>query len=251
MSSWKRLEDELNAWATQGHSATLWWRDDDAISATPPLTQLLRLSQTFNVPVSLAVIPRGADGSLVKVMNGHPQAAVLQHGWAHVNHAPPTSRKAEFGPHRPLAEMLNDLRKGWETLRDFVRRLPVFVAPWNRMDSELVPALPQAGLRAVSTLGPRTKTGSVAGVKRVNVHVDIIDWKTGPRFAGEDAVLTRLTEHLQQRRLGTVDADEPTGIMTHHQDHDAHCWAFMEKLLARTRSRPEANWLDGEAVFFP
>lgn len=249
MSAWQRLERELAAWADQGRPATLWWRDDDAVSATPALRRLLSLSGDHGVPVSLALIPRDADASLADALAGHPTAAALQHGWAHANHAPPTRRKAEFGPHRPLAEMLADAQQGWQAMTAFAGRLPVLVAPWNRLDAALIPRLPEAGLRGVSTLGPRPAAEPSAGVRQVNVHVDLIDWADGRRFVGEDRVLDGLARHLGQRRAGAVDADEPTGLMTHHLVHTADGWRFLDRLFAWTGARDCVRWLAGEAVF--
>ncbi len=250
MSAWQRLGRELDAWADQGRPATFWWRDDDAVGLTPALHRLLRLSRDYAVPVSLAVIPRDADTSLAGALSAYPGAAALQHGWAHANHAPPTNRKAEFGPHRPLAEMLAELRRGWRALAAFARRLPVLVAPWNRLDTALIRRLPEAGLRGVSTLGARAAAEPAPGVRQANVHVDLVDWADGRCFVGDERAIEGLVRHLGQRRAAAVDADEPTGLMTHHLVHADDCWGFLERLFAWTHPRAGVRWLDGEAVFF-
>jgi hypothetical protein len=33
---------------------------------------------------------------------------------------------------------------------------------------------------------------------------------------------------------GRADPDEPTGLLIHHQRHDAECWNFLDQLLSRT-----------------
>ena len=43
---WQDLRDELDRWAEAGRTATLWWRDDDAVMPGPLLDRLAeRLSE--------------------------------------------------------------------------------------------------------------------------------------------------------------------------------------------------------------
>ena len=44
MGEWSDLEAELEAWRCRGRRATFWWRDDDAVEATPALERLLGLA---------------------------------------------------------------------------------------------------------------------------------------------------------------------------------------------------------------
>ena len=37
--------------------------------------------------------------------------------------------------------------------------------------------------------------------------------------------------------------------MTHHLDHDAECWDFIEGFVARTSAHGATHWLSAEAVF--
>ena len=155
MAGWDDLAQELDAWRDAGRTATFWWRDDDATRVTPELERLLAIGAETGTPVALAVIPRDINGDLRGRLAGHELASVLQHGWSHENHAPSDARQEEHGPHRPLEVMLDELAEGWRRIREFERGLPVMVAPWNRVDASLVPALSGIGLAAVSTLGPR------------------------------------------------------------------------------------------------
>lgn len=251
MNGWDALRSELDAWHREGRSATLWWRDDDATRATSELATLLALSRDHRTAVALAVIPRDAEPSLGEAVADHPQTALLQHGWGHQNHAEGDDRQDEYGPQRPLDVRVAEIGEGWRRISELPRALPVFVAPWNRMDDSLLPHLPRAGIAAVSTLGPRTAAEPAPGVRRTNVHVDIIDWQGSGGFMGDDAALAQFVGHLAARRHGDVDGNEPTGLMTHHLFHDPGCWRFIADLLAATASHPAARWLYAREAFWP
>ena len=250
MASWTELDEELRRWAGSGRRATLWWRDDDAGSATPALARLLALSRDHGAPLCLAVIPQQADETLMEAIDGHA-CAVLQHGLAHENRAPEGEKKSEFGPHRPEYEMLADVAIGFEGLRGRFggRHLPVFVPPWNRIAATLLPLLPLARIAALSTYRPRDSGEPAPGLRQVNCHADPIAWHDGRRFLGEEAAVGQIVEHLSRRRQGLCDADEPTGILTHHRIHDEGMWAFLEQLFRQTGQSDSAHWLTGQQVF--
>lgn len=248
---WTDLMAELDGWRQVGRQATLWWRDDDATRASQPLDRLLGLAAEAGVPIALAVIPRDAEDSLADTLGSRDGIAVLQHGFAHANHAPGDDRQEEYGTHRPREVMLGELAEGWRRLERFPGRLPVMVAPWNRMDDALIAHLPAAGLAAVSTLGPRAAAVAAPGVRRTNVHVDIVDWQGGGGFMGDGPVLAQVVRHLAARRSGTCDTDEPTGLMTHHLFHDEGCWDFVGRFLAATTAHPAVRWVDTRTAFWP
>lgn len=250
MNGWTRLREELDAWGAAGRTATFWWRDDDATQATMALHRLMDLSGQFDAPVALAVIPRDINGSLPELIGAHARVSVLQHGWGHANHAPDGDRQEEYGPHRPREEMVAELAEGWQRTRTLPRALPVLVAPWNRMDEDLIPCLPEAGLGGVSTLGPRRSPRPAGGVRQTNVHVDIMDWHGSGGFVGADGAIDQVLQHLTMRRRGEVDETEPTGLMTHHLFHDEGCWQFTAAFLACIRDHPAARWLHGREVFW-
>ena len=88
-------------------------------------------------------------------------------------------------------------------------------------------------------------------MRQTNVHVDIIDWQGTRGFVGSVAALEQVVRHLRRRRTGEVDADEPTGLMTHHGFHDEGCWRFIDEFLRRTRAHPVVRWLDAKDAFWP
>src|SRR5690242_11095944 len=85
-AGWPDLADELDRWGEAGREARFWWRDDDAVEATPQLDALLRLSG--DVPLALAVIPAFVEHSLAEALQTRPNVTVLQHGWSHANRQP-------------------------------------------------------------------------------------------------------------------------------------------------------------------
>ena len=255
MSGWDDLKRELDNWgagASLGRPfATLWWRDDDATETSPALDRLLGLGRGYQVPLTLAVVPARADVSLADVIARHPSVVPVQHGYAHLNHAKDGSKNGELGPARSTAENSQDITAGAKRMRALFREasLPVLVPPWNRIDPALLRHLPDLGLRGLSAFGPRTAAEPVPGLVQVNSHVDIIDWRGNRGFVGDTKALRRMIEHLEARRRGAVDADEPSGLLTHHRVHDAGCWEFLERLFAVSSTHPAARWLAAQEVF--
>lgn len=248
---WTLLSAELQAWREWGRTPTLWWRDDDAQRWTPELERLCLLSRRFTVPLSLAVIPAGAEPSLLPLFAATPQLLALQHGYQHCNHARADQRKCELGDNRPLAKILAELQHGGDQLRQLLgeRFVAVLVPPWNRLSSDLSEQLAAIGCIGLSTLGPRAQP-SEHGLRVNNVHIDLINWRQGGRFAGETAVLAQLVKHLKQRRLGEVATDEASGLMTHHLVHDADCWQFCQRLFEFMAEHP-VRWLSARQCFDP
>ncbi len=246
MSPWQRLSLELDAWQALGRVATLWWRDDDAVTATPALERLLGLQRDRGVPLALAAIPARAQGALARELERYPRIAVLQHGYAHKNHAGEGERAIELGGQRRRDRVVAELAKGWCTLTTLFpgRLLPVMVPPWNRVSPELFPDLRALGFRALSCFSARPRREAVAGLVHTNCHADLIDWRRGRRFCGEDRMLDRICTHLEARRSGCADDREATGILSHHLVHDEDCWRFLDTLLEHCNRHPGARWLE-------
>ena len=240
-----RLDDELAHWADVGRVATLWWRDDDAVAMTPALAPLLELARAHEVPVALAVVPALLDGSLVAAVAATPHCSIVQHGYAHRNHAPAGAKSQELGAERPLDIVLAELAAGRDLLRTAcgARFEPVLVPPWNRIDPHVVAELQGRGFVGLSTFGPRTRRDAAPGLVCCNAHADPIAWRDDRRFVGAVRALDAVLEHLARRRQGAVDPDEPTGLLTHHQVFDAEAWRFVGELLVRTRRHPAARWM--------
>lgn len=248
MAGWDDLRCELDAWGQMGGTATFWWRDDDAVAGSPALDRLLALAD--GAPLGLAVIPAHAEPSLAAALARDPEVAVLQHGWAHANHAPAGAKKAELGADRDAAVAVAELTDGCALLRRLFgdRFIPVLVPPWNRVAASVIDALAAAGFLGASTQGPRPSGAAAAGLRWANVHADIMDWEAGG-FIGTPRALGRILAHLTARRAGAGEADEPTGIMSHHLVHGPAAETFLERLLGELRSHPAARLLSPAEAF--
>lgn len=250
MSSWALLDRELDAWREGGRQATLWCRDDDASHDSPALQRLFAIASAHEVPVALATIPATLAEDLVDAVAPVQTVTVVQHGFAHSNHAPPGDRSCELGAHRGVEATMADLADGRARLaRAFDTRFhPLLVPPWNRIDPRVIARLPAAGYVALSTFGPRPAPWAAPGVIQCNTHVDLIAWRQDRAFIGVDRAIERTVAHLRARREGPVDSAEPTGILTHHLDFDDAAWTFLAELMARTTAHGAARWLDVPAV---
>lgn len=246
---WDLLRQELAAWQDLGRVVPMWWRDDDASTASAELRRLLALSAHCDVPLALAMIPTGAEAIALDGMPAH--LSVLQHGVDHVNRGAASQKKTEFPESEPVPAMLERLLAGRRTLwRLFgARALPVLAPPWNRFPSVRVGALADAGFLGLSTYTARRSPRPAPGLCQVNTHVDIIDWHRGRVFVGEGEALALACAVLRARRSGQADAEEPLGWLTHHAVHDEAAWAFMTRLFETTRGHAAVCWMGGQQVF--
>ena len=248
MDAWQTLNAELDAWAACGEIADLWWRDDDAVAAGPKLDQLLSVTETTGL--LLAVIPARAEEELAVAVKAAPHVKVAQHGYAHINHAEKGQGQGawELGLHRGEPVVLDELDRGRQRLEALFddNFIPVIVPPWNRIDPALLAPIAARGYRGVSGFGPRDGTGyshhQSSHFTVVNSHCDLIRWKTGAKFKGAPKTMSQLVEHLQARRMGTVDASEPTGYLTHHIDMDREGWDFSQQLVETINEHQAARW---------
>jgi hypothetical protein len=220
------LAAELKAWAAAGLTPRLWWRDDDAVDVTPALKQLTHLTGDNGIAVLLAVIPAHATDALANHVALFRHLEPCVHGWAHENHEPAGTKRAELGAARPLQDVVADIARGVERLEVLfgAHLRHALVPPWNRMRDDLVPHLAQTGIRAFSTfthelLAPRCQA---------NTHVDVMDWstRTGKPV---DMVLAELATALAVSRNG---GGYEIGVVTHHLVHDGTAWQACKALAA-------------------
>jgi|FEC22Drversion2_1045045.scaffolds.fasta_scaffold00400_3 peptidoglycan/xylan/chitin deacetylase (PgdA/CDA1 family) len=246
MTTWRDLQDEAARWAEAGRAADLWWRDDDAANAGPSLDRLLAIHRDTGVPLALAVVPAKATAALAERLAREPGVDLLQHGYAHVNHAAALEKKIELGLQRPAMLVLGELGTGRMALeRLFGKRpLTVLVPPWNRIAPALVPTLPEIGFTGLSTFGLRQRSHPVKGLLAVNTHVDLIDWKN-QRFVGEAVALGALVSALSRART----SGEPIGMLSHHLAMDAEAWDFLRSMWQRATKLPGLRLCPAHGLF--
>jgi hypothetical protein len=248
VSGWQALDDELARWRDAGRKVELWWRDDDAADTGAALDRLLELQRQTAVPLALAVVPARATQALAERLVTAPAVDVLQHGYAHANHALPPDKKSELGPHRPAMLVLGELGTGRMALERLfaTRALPVLVPPWNRIAPGLVPALPEIGFAGLSTFAARRRAEPVKGLRQINTHVDLIDWKDRHKFVGQDATLAALVEALRQSRSAT---GEPVGLLSHHLAMDEGAWDFLRSFWGKAIKLPGVKLCSARDLF--
>ncbi|WP_170604530.1 polysaccharide deacetylase family protein [Ruegeria arenilitoris] len=247
---WTPLRNELRHWQADDLEFPLWWRDDDAISVTDQLKTLTAISESLELPVHLAVIPQEARTSLVDFCADSPFLIPVVHGWAHQNHAPDVEKKSEFRLHRPMAEMVAEIKNGKNKLGNLFgdRLCPMFVPPWNRIAAETVQQLPILGFRFLSTATPRETRFIAPGLEQINTHIDPIDWHGTRSLIEPDIIVGDVVSLLRDRREGLADNSEPLGVLTHHLVHDQAVWAFTRELIVRLLEGPATVWADLETL---
>ncbi len=240
MTRWLPLFSEFVRWRAAGLTASLWLRDDDAIEPTPQLDRLMALTAEFTVPVGLAIIPKRSGPALARHLDRVPHIHPLVHGWSHENHAPPSQKKQELGPHRPRADVLNDLAAGLARLGDFYgkRLIPILVPPWNRIDEALLPDLPALGFTGLSAFGHLLV--SHENLRVANTHVDIVDSHAGNACRDEGVLAASLASELA---LARAAGGKPVGILSHHLVSDDYAFRFLHDLFVVTRQSKIVRWL--------
>lgn len=257
---WGQLQAEIKAWRGSGHRARFWVRDDDAITYTPELAQLLELCSEEQIPIALAVIPERAAQDLKDAITNRSGVTVLQHGFDHKNRGGPRD-KSEFPDTRPYEEAMTSVRAGWKRLVDRFgdQALPVFVPPWGTCSLAVRRRLPETGLSGFSPspVGPfrpnelcrRGSTQSSVGLSLVGTHLAVnraVATDKSPLPIGRH--LTFLASLVNAIRSDDSDPEEPIGIMTHAWGVDAFVRDFLRELFRATRDAG-AEWANARELF--
>jgi hypothetical protein len=240
-AEWSDLGDELDRWGLAGQVATLWWRDDDAVTVTPQLGDLLRLAG--DTPLALAVIPALARPELAAALHGRPHVAVMQHGWRHANRAG-QGKKSEYPEERSAAAVAAEIGAGQARLKALFgsRAVAALAPPWNRFADEFLPLLPVNGIAGISTMVSPSGAALPPGLVAIDVHIDLVAWHGDRGFIGEAAALSGLVSHLRAHRLRDATSPGPIGILTHHLIMDGPTAAFLDRLIQLTRSHTAVHW---------
>lgn len=238
---WTPLRDAMSAYRRDSTALPIWWRDDDAVSVTPELERLSNLSADLGLPVHLATIPAHLNETLVDAVVTTSLIPVV-HGWAHTDHSAGIGKKNEFLTPRTdasdeTAEAMHRMRTRFgSALR------PMFVPPWNRISAQVAQQLPNQGYTVLSTFGARVMPEAAPGLGQINTHIDPIWWKGTRDLLDPAQLIAQAAQHLEARRLGTEDAREPFGLLTHHLVHTEAIWTFTATFLSELLDGGATPW---------
>ncbi|MBV6633460.1 MAG: polysaccharide deacetylase family protein [Alphaproteobacteria bacterium] len=246
-AAWTALVDELDAWSSAGLTSRFWWRDDDAVECSKALDRLTGLSQKFAAQLVLAVIPARLQPGLVQQVADTPHLYCAQHGLSHDNNAPPGQKKIELGGGLGAAAVIDRIGRGQAILDDLMprnhpSRLSMLVPPWNRINADVVDALPGLDFAALSCFADQPDVELPDGLARLNVHCDPINWRDDRAYTGAATALAPIIERLKAARIGDRVTTTQIGLMTHHLVHSAEVWQFVERFLAVTTDHPAIRW---------
>ena len=223
---WHKIKDLIAKSKQKGCPVEIWWRDDDAISMTASLEQLLGLSEKWSAPLSLAVIPEPCNGYFPLP----DKVSIIQHGIAHINHAKEGKKKSEFPEDCEFYPRNEDILFHKKKLKKTFGNcfVPIFVPPWNRIAPNYIESISDCGFSALSRFG-KAKQNIIC---ELNTHIDIVNNKTRPKtLINENAILEVLANEIEER-IHNTSHKMPIGLLTHHLVHDSLCWRFLDNLLA-------------------
>lgn len=240
---WSSFRLSLKRFRQSGMELPIWWRDDDAVSATPALDKLCALSEGTGVDVAVATIPDLIDQSLVDYVHETQNMIPVTHGWRHENHAAEGEKKSEFVAARDAT--LTEVQAGFSIMQEhFCERFePIFVPPWNRFDPSYLADLSRSGYAAISAFTPRKARFPAPNLLQLNTHFDPIDWRGGRDLHEIEKLAVLFDTLLEDRRTGATDATEPLGYLSHHLVHSERLWEFSRQFLTEL--------LDGGATAQP
>lgn len=218
-----RLDREVARWHSAGYRPRLWWRDDDARLPGDRLERLLHTAA--GLPLSLSIIPNGATPALARRLARENTVTVSQHGLDQNNSRDPSLPVSDYPLNTPISQVAKNILKGEQQLRDCGFDPQFYTPPANHIDETLLEGLRVAGYRTLSGWNEE-QLEQCAGLRRLDVHIDLLRWKGSPRFRGTADVLDSLRGQLAERRLAN-DFTRPIGLLTHHLDHDEAAWRFL------------------------
>ena len=247
-ADWADLVAELDRWGEAGRVATLWWRDDDAVAATPQLATLLRVAG------GSAGCAGGDPGPRDRGFGRCPGRRARRPGCcstAGVTRTMRQGKKSEYPSGLSASVVAAEIAAGTGLPRRAVR---VTRAAGVRAAVEPHRAGAARRSRRSRDRGPlddrlANKTRAVRppcrpGLALIDVHVDLTDWKGGRRFIGAAAALGALVAWLRRAGSAMRPPAGPIGILTHHLIMDRETAAFVEALLRAVAGHRAARWVD-------
>ncbi|CAE6853530.1 hypothetical protein R69658_07280 [Paraburkholderia aspalathi] len=241
------LDDELYVWSRMRRRPCFWWRDDDAYHDSLALQSLRKLLETQFL--FLAVIPGLLSVDLVRMIEPGAPVRVLQHGWAHTNHAASGENPSEFPPHRPLGAIERELRAGQAILSGAFPGIfhRVFVPPWHRCANWILRDAVRLGFEGISLQSPLFPLLKRGYPGETNIDIDLCDWTCNGAFIGTERLAVLLVRALKLRR-DWQQQDTPVGILSHHALLTAADFGSLSVFLQLLRCH-NADWTETQTLF--
>lgn len=242
---WQDVLSELDCWSAQNRTARLWLRDDDAVSSTPALEQLLALSTLHHAPILLGVVPMLARRCLGERLARCPAVTVAMHGIWHRDHAAAGQKKEELPLQRGRQTIIDALTQGrTRLLRIFGEPAGFwYIPPWNRISRDVAGLLPGIGFAGLSCFA-QTDHG-IAGLAQRNTHLDLIDWKAARAGKPPHAMATELAAELARAR---AEGFRPVGVLAHHLAQDDIAWRSLSEMLQVTSGHRAVKWIGADEL---
>ena len=240
------LARELDLWAEAGRVARFWWRDDDAIAPTPALTQLLDLSDAHRIEVAVAVIPATASDALAGRASSRadtPRSCSTAMR-TRTMRRPASRRSNAAASGRSTRCSASSARAGGGS-QSCSARAPSRSSPRRGTASSgrCSTRLGEAGFRGASAYGPRARDGRGARPRRRQCACRSDELARAPLRRRRQGAERRSRRAQGAARRGATEADEPLGLLTHHLDHDAELWDFLDDFF-RATTRASGRPLD-------
>lgn len=220
-----RLLHEIAIWRRAWRRPLIWWRDDDARSPDWRLDRLLETRR--RLPITLAIIPDGDLPALARRLDREPRLTIAQHGVDHVNRLAPGVARSEFPLHMKQEAINAAVSAGRARMAASGLNPLLFVPPWNEASYRLLGAMIAARFDVFSS-GSHGR--AEWGLGHVGASVDLLTWKSAPRFRGPRRIFDALREQLEDHRSRGA-FEEPIGILTHHLAMDEPAWRFVERFV--------------------
>jgi hypothetical protein len=205
------IADSINLISSRLDAGTLkvWFRDDDVKNRSAKTEKFLSFLSSQEVKYSFAAIPYFVDKDLGFLFSQYKNLNVLVHGYKHENHADISLGKNEFPLDRFDSNRF-ELMQGLDLiLRNFeisqVRK--IFVPPWNNFNSKSCQSLEDFGYQAISCYRNYLPL-QLSLVKRIDAHIDVIDWKAGR--------VKNLHEIYIEMKSLLLEGSYSIGFLTHH-----------------------------------
>lgn len=212
----------------------VFFRADDIAVPSENFSKLISLFSHYKMPLSLAVVPAWLTHQRWKQIKNFTDVFSSlwcwhQHGWRHVNHSL-KGKKYEFGQHRSILQIQDDLKNGMNRLRKIMGEnfYPVFTPPWNRCDENTLNQLKRLGYKAVSR-NSGSKLINNEQISEYNVNVDLHTRKEKDSKTGWNNLFGELRHAV---------AGGLCGIMIHHQLMNDYAFDFIKYLFQAIENQP-------------